>query len=387
MAAYFRSLFGIGQSSAPGHSSSKPKPHRRTQSSPAPNYIYAPPPGTTPSTSTSRTTRSKVQRANSYTTPPTMVPSPLRYPTYDSRHSHETSRPPIYRGTSYKVPDQHGRFPQFPQGGYVTPGSSRSNSSSSLYPGPVHSTHSVPSPLVTSFPGSKAPESRPVLKQTNTWPTGGVPTSASGASSTYGPTPSPTRSQARAPRLHMHPLLSYARLHHAPISYDIAFTPSARTVLDRTIHAPVPAVTLAQPATEPPTPASSRLVLRSPKLPWVVVIGPIGSTPSFFIGKGRSARKTTTTTALTNLDVLYAVHTTLMTRVTPEEWASLGNGSRAQRRVADAYEKRCTRMGGGWEGGVRRLDWLGSKNRLVGVEIDKSSTTGENVGKLVFGRE
>ena len=184
----------------------------------------------------------------------------------------------------------------------------------------------------------------------------------------------------------MHPLLSYTRLHHAPISYDIAFTPSARTVVDRTVHSPFPAVTLAQPATEPPIPASSRLVLRSPKLPWVVVVGPIGSPPSFFIGKDGEKRKAKSSAALTNLDVLYAVHSTLMTCVTPEEWHSLGEGSRAQRRVAEAYKERCTRMGGGWEAGVRRVDWLGSKTHLVGVEIDKSNEAGENIGKLVFGR-
>jgi len=177
----------------------------------------------------------------------------------------------------------------------------------------------------------------------------------------------------------MHPLLSYTRLHHAPISYDVAFTPSARTVVDRTMHSPLPAVTLAQPATEPPIPASSRLVLRSPKLPWVVVVGPIGAPPS----KNGGPK---TTLALTNLDVLYAVHTALMTPVTPEEWHSLGEGSRAQRRVAEAYKKRCTRMGGGWEQGVRRVDWLGSKTHLVGVEIDKNNEGDENVGSLVFGR-
>ncbi|KAI0293726.1 hypothetical protein B0F90DRAFT_1355388 [Multifurca ochricompacta] len=99
-----------------------------------------------------------------------------------------------------------------------------------------------------------------------------------------------------------------------------------------------------------------------------------------------SATKSHDMVALTNLDVLYAVHTTLMARVTPEEWASLGEGSRAQRRVAEAYKKRCTRMGGGWESGIRRLDWLGSKTHLVGVEIDKSNEAGENVGRLVFGR-
>ena len=156
------------------------------------------------------------------------------------------------------------------------------------------------------------------------------------------------------------------------------------------MHSPLPAVTLAQPATEPPIPASSRLVLRSPKLPWVVVVGPIGAPAS----KGgdqqqQQQRKAAakSSAALTNLDVLYAVHATLMTCVTPEEWHSLGEGSRAQRRVAEAYKQRCTRMGGGWEGGIRRVDWLGSKTHLVGVEIEKGADEGgENVGRLVFGR-
>ncbi|KAH9977498.1 hypothetical protein BJV74DRAFT_860688 [Russula compacta] len=352
MAAYIRSLFGSSQPT-PVHG--KAKSRSRTESSPAPSpyYVYTPPPGNTPSTSTSGISLSKVQRTNSYNTP-AMVSSPLRYPTYDSRHSHEDSRSsPHHRTANHKPPtDMQGRFTQFPQSGYVTPGSSRSNSSSSLYP--AHP------------PRSKASDSGDLpaksMGQNKGWQVG-VSSSASG-SSTYGPEPSPSRSQARAPRFHMHPLLSYTRLHHAPISYDIAFTPSARTVVDRTVHSPLPAVTLAQPATEPPIPASSRLVLRSPKLPWVVVLA-----------------------ALTNLDVLYAVHATLMTCVTPEEWHSLGEGSRAQRRVAEAYKQRCTRMGGGWEGGIRRVDWLGSKTHLVGVEIEKGADEGgENVGRLVFGR-
>jgi hypothetical protein len=99
------------------------------------------------------------------------------------------------------------------------------------------------------------------------------------------------RSQARAPHFHMHPLHPYTRLPHAPISRHIHT--SAHTVVDCTLHSPLLAVTLAQPVTEPPIPSSSRLVLRSPKLPWVVVVVvcPIGSPPSFFIGKdGREAK-------------------------------------------------------------------------------------------------
>ncbi len=45
---------------------------------------------------------------------------------------------------------------------------------------------------------------------------------------------------------------------------------------------------------------------------------------------------------------------------------------------------RCTRMGGGWEKGVMRVDWLGSETHLVGVEIGKSNEADENVGELVF---
>lgn len=75
----------------------------------------------------------------------------------------------------------------------------------------------------------------------------------------------------------------------------------------------------------------------------------------------------------------------LLTPVTPEEWESLGHGSSAQKKVTKAYEKRCTRMGGGWEGGVKRIDWLGEKTRLVGVEVDKSGG-GPGTGKLVFSK-
>jgi hypothetical protein len=79
-----------------------------------------------------------------------------------------------------------GRVAQFPQStGYVTPGSSRSNSSSSLYPGPVNGTPFVPSPLVPSPPRSKTSDdlpSKPPAAQNKAWAAGGVSTSASGSS-------------------------------------------------------------------------------------------------------------------------------------------------------------------------------------------------------------
>ena len=99
--------------------------------------------------------------------------------------------------------------------------------------------------------------------------------------------------------------------------------------------------------------------------------------------KRSNSRSSVTGDVITNLDLLYAIHTTLFARVTPEEWEALGNGSKAQRKVTRAYEKRCSVMGG-WEGGVRRVDWLGGKTHLIGIEVDKSS--GGSVGKLVFAR-
>ncbi|THH18186.1 hypothetical protein EW146_g2757 [Bondarzewia mesenterica] len=392
MASYLRSFFGYGSSPSQGQSGGG-KSHSRSRSSSSTANVHAKPyiiPSSTPSAASS--SRPDVKRANSYSASRTNTPSPLRYPTYDSRRSHDSSRPktspsaqaaaPVYRRASYK-PKEHVHYPVFAPPGYTTPASSRSNSSSSLY------AHGMPpsTPLSTSSrTNAQYGDRRPHVQQNHTW-NGSVSGSASGSSS-HGHAPRPS---LHPTTLHMHPLLSYTRLHHAPISYDISFAPSARTVLDRTIHSPVPAHTLAQPATEPPTPASTRLVLRSHKFPWLVVVGPVGSpsgtspSSSFYLGSG-SRKPSRSNACLTNLDVLYAVHTTLMTRVTPGEWESLGNGSKAQRKVAAAYEKRCQRMGGGWEGGVRRLDWLGSKTRFVGVEMDKGTAAGGTVGKLVFGK-
>lgn len=103
MAAYLRNLFSSGQ---PTPSHGKAKSRSRTQSSPAPSpyYVYTVPPGNTPSTSTTPgTSPSKVQRVHSSKTP-AMVSSPLRYPTHDSRHSHEDSRPSPNRAANHKPP-------------------------------------------------------------------------------------------------------------------------------------------------------------------------------------------------------------------------------------------------------------------------------------------
>lgn len=276
--------------------------------------------------------------------------------------------------------------------------SSRTNSSSSLLPGSA-----PPGSSVGSSSHHVRYERRPSLRHNPAWQgsvssvTGSMHSRTSYHTRRDSPLllihlthPSGTGSaEHKIPHhptsLHMHPLFASTRLHSAPISYDVTYTPSSRTVLDRTTHTAVPAHTLSQPATDPPTPASSRLVLRSDKFPWPVIVGPSTSSPSgtgFYVG---GSSKSSRSSSITNLDLLYSLHTTLLTRITPQEWEALGHGSRAQRKVTRAYEKRCTKMGGGWEGGVRRLDWLHSKTRLIGIEVEKHSN-GLRTGKLVFGK-
>ena len=276
--------------------------------------------------------------------------------------------------------------------------SSRTNSSSSLHPGSA-----PPGSSVGSSSHHVRYERRPSLRQNPPWQ-GSVSSAAGSVHSrtSYHPLRNPRTltdppnapldsgsAEFRMPHhpssLHMHPLFASTRLHSAPISYDVTYTPSSRTVLDRTTHTAVPAHTLAQPATDPPTPATSRLVLRSDKFPWPVIVGPSTSSPGgtgFYVG---GSSKSSRSSSITNLDLLYSLHTTLLTRVTPQEWEALGHGSRAQRKVTRAYEKRCTKMGGGWEGGVRRIDWLHGKTRLIGIEVEKHSN-GHGTGKLVFGK-
>lgn len=208
----------------------------------------------------------------------------------------------------------------------------------------------------------------------------------------------------RPTSVHMHPLLSYGRIHRAPISYDVIFPPSTRTIVDRHTHSPIPPCTLTQPATEPPT--YNRFILKCEKFPWEIVATTGGdsltsgsmsraSGKRFYIGSSSPGRPRSGSSssngfpeAVTNLDVLHAIHVTLSARVTQAEWDSLGSGSRAQRKATRAYEKRCTDMGGGWGAGVRRVDFLGGKTKLVGIEIASEKIGGEPVaiGKLVFSR-
>ncbi|KAG5641520.1 hypothetical protein DXG03_004825 [Asterophora parasitica] len=139
--------------------------------------------------------------------------------------------------------------------------------------------------------------------------------------------------------------------------------------------------TLAQPACSLST---SRLVLISPKFPWpVVAISARKSQNPLRVSK-TSSEKADSDVPLTVLDLLHAVHITLIARVTPEEWMSLGHGSRAQKQILQAYERRCVQAEGGWEEGVRRVDYLLGKTLLVGVEMYKTADKRDAVGRLVF---
>src|SRR5258707_15844540 len=151
----------------------KTKPGRRTKSAPAlsPYYVYSPPPGSMPSTSSSSPGMS-LNKVQSYNTPAgAMVSSSLLH---RSRSHHKLT----YWSTE-------GRVYQFPQSGYITPGSSRSNSTSLLYPGPVHGTPLVPSALVPSPPRFKTtddlPGKSPAPQNKAVWQAG-VRTIASGSS-------------------------------------------------------------------------------------------------------------------------------------------------------------------------------------------------------------
>jgi hypothetical protein len=155
------------------------------------------------------------------------------------------------------------------------PGGSRSNSFSSC---PVRGTSFVPSPLIPSPPRSKTSDddlTRKLPAQNKTWQIG-VSTSARGSSTcTFFPLfflfshlnftrltpqmaqnhfprdPKPAHCASTCTPSYPNPALP------RPISYAIAFTPSARTVVDRTVQLLLLAITLVQPATDPPITASS----------------------------------------------------------------------------------------------------------------------------------
>ncbi|KAF8918357.1 hypothetical protein CPB85DRAFT_1281650 [Mucidula mucida] len=387
MASYLRSLFGghsTKKSSSPtpspsSSSSRESKVHRRSPSANA-AYIYT--------SSGASPVRPNPKRSDSYTAGRSVPPSPLRYNTYDST-THRTTkgqslpkRAPLSQSSSYKH-EYHIPYPIYASSVSHSGSDSRTNSTTSIHPPSLSSSHShcvIAPPPRTSSSASVShdrPPHRPVLKQTHTWH--GHAGSAPGAQHPHVSFQNPNRTET----LHMHPLLASSRLHSAPISYDVTYTPSPHSVVDRNTRTPVPSHTLAQPATDPPT--FSKLVLRCDRLPWSIVVQSSSSKGGkFFIGTAPSALGTSKV-PISNQDLLCALHNALSVRVSHEEWEALGKGTRAQRKVTRAYETRCQKMGGGWDGGVRRIDWLGERTRLVGIEVDKDAGA-QGVAKLVFGK-
>ncbi|PFH48237.1 hypothetical protein AMATHDRAFT_76830 [Amanita thiersii Skay4041] len=411
MASYFRSLFG-------SKSNKSSKSHNRSASTsaiPVQNqnlsYVYAEPAGTVPPTPVPRAR----ERSNSNVAAQANTPSPLRYTAYDpgslrgkrrpsssqhnpsvdypsySRHHHpyahyappsvhqqSPSRPGVRRSASHKAPERPSPYPLYTPTGSFSSVHSTSSSASK----PPSSSGQRPTPPRTSSTGSVAlsetrGEPKPVLKRDQTW--SGSSTKSNRAHVSF-------MNPNKPSTYHMHPIMAYSRLHRPPICYDITYPPSSCTVLDRSTLNPVPSHTLTQPATEPPN--YTRLMLRCDKLPWTVCVASpsAGSSTSKFYIPGSSHSRTNSVSAITTLDILFALHNTLTSRVTPSEWEALGSGSRAQRKATRAYEKRCQKQGGGWEGGIRRLDYLGRKMILVGIELDKSSNENGATGRLIFGK-
>ncbi|KAJ6473382.1 hypothetical protein C8R47DRAFT_1076674 [Mycena vitilis] len=216
---------------------------------------------------------------------------------------------------------------------------------------------------------------RPALKQTTSW------NSTSTRSSTHDLHVSfviPSRPDPAT--FTMHPLFEYTHLDHAPVSCDVLYPPSSRSILDRSTRESIPYETLDEPATEPAV--YSQLVLKCELFPWEVIVHPnaAGTAPA------KSARfPFTRRRPVTNLDVLFALYDALSERLTEDEWVRLGNKSRAQRRISHAYEQRCITLGGGWDAGVRRIDWLDGHTRLVGIEMVPSKHgVAPDVAMLVF---
>lgn len=295
-------------------------------------------------------------------------------------YEHPQQRPPAFRSTSNHghgeplIRQVHTGTPQAPNGAIHTPtvsfsSSSRSRSNSSVQIGGV----SILKPRARTPSSSSLHRSdivpRPILKQNHTW---------------HGDPPQKSR---RKSQFRPHALLDGA--HKNVLLYDILFAPGPHSVLNSTTRHPIPSASLMQPATDPPI--LTEMVLKSHKFNWSISVFP--RSPGDTGGEGSKSTKfyiagsktpQSIPGAITTMDVLLAVHSSLSTRVTQAEWAMLGAGSPEQKRVTRAYERRCEKMGGGWEGGVRRVDLLGRKTRLVGIEPEPEGDG--RTWKLVFSK-
>ncbi|KAG6829146.1 hypothetical protein H0H92_005551 [Tricholoma furcatifolium] len=206
--------------------------------------------------------------------------------------------------------------------------------------------------------------------------------------------PGPKTPEELHPLLWFAPVRRFARFFDLPtpcspfsFQYDISSPPRLYTItISRTLQDQITktalrpdeiADILAEPATVPPT--TSSLVLTCPKFPWEVLASSARTplTRAEMRKEARGGLMTPNSSSssilmvrhITNLDVLHAIHLTLAARVMPEEWETLSNAQK--KRIARSYEERCIRTDGGWDEGVRRVDYLCGKTALVGIDFGK----------------
>lgn len=143
--------------------------------------------------------------------------------------------------------------------------------------------------------------------------------------------------------------------------------------------APVQAHTLALPATRPFVP---ELTLAFPAMPGVPADWSVRAV-SRSSATSSNDPSAAARTALTNLDVIHAVYSTLRAPVSRREWEALGGGSSAQKRVAEAYKSRCEELRDPreWDAGVRRSDFLCGRTVFWGVDC-----RADGVCELVFSK-
>lgn len=188
------------------------------------------------------------------------------------------------------------------------------------------------------------PESRPSPVHRATW-------SSTRMWSIYDPFFSPLtkvcKTLAFVPNLKIHKTIALSP-GQPSLVYNIIFKPSHQNILNGSTMTPISAHTLALSAT---LPRVTELTLTCRELMWPIVVTSTANPQH----------------AITNLDVIEAVHAQLNVPATRREWEALGHNSKPQARVADAYNRRCAQTRD-WDNGVRRVDWLQGRTVLVGIE-------------------
>ncbi|KAF9790624.1 hypothetical protein BJ322DRAFT_402007 [Thelephora terrestris] len=135
---------------------------------------------------------------------------------------------------------------------------------------------------------------------------------------------------------------------------------------------PIPAHTLAEPATHPPT---TRLVITSDRIPqWPILL-------DYYAATAGTARSPSMLPPITLGDVLTGIHETMQTQITHREWAELSDTE--ETAVGKAYVKRY-KLVPGYEtriaaDGVRRIDYLLKRVMFAGLTRKSGDQGYENL--------